>query len=134
MRFEGKVVLITGAASGIGLAAARAFAAEGAKVMLADRNEERLNVAVSSIRGAGADAAGVTVDVTDFGSCEAMVSSILRCSPAQSLFRKRAHKSRRPCLSSASQPPRKSRTPCYSWLPTRRVISLAPSSVSMADL
>jgi NAD(P)-dependent dehydrogenase (short-subunit alcohol dehydrogenase family) len=74
MRFEGKVVLITGAASGIGFAAARAFAAEGARVMLADRNEERLNDAVSSIRGAGADAAGVIVDVTDFGSCEAMVT------------------------------------------------------------
>jgi meso-butanediol dehydrogenase / (S,S)-butanediol dehydrogenase / diacetyl reductase len=74
MRFEGKVVLITGAASGIGLAAARAFAAEGARVMLADRSEEQLNTAVSSIRAAGADAAGVIVDVTDFASCEAMVA------------------------------------------------------------
>jgi NAD(P)-dependent dehydrogenase (short-subunit alcohol dehydrogenase family) len=72
-RFESRNVLITGAASGIGLAAARAFAREGAAVMLADRNEVRLHAAVEEMRDGGADAHGVIVDVSDFGSCEAMV-------------------------------------------------------------
>ncbi len=40
-RFEGKVVIVTGAASGMGEATARRFSAEGAKVVLADRNEEK---------------------------------------------------------------------------------------------
>ncbi len=74
MRFEGKAVLITGGASGIGLAAARAFARERARVMLADRNEERLGAAVQEIRQTGAEAAGVAVDVTDFASCQRMVA------------------------------------------------------------
>jgi NAD(P)-dependent dehydrogenase (short-subunit alcohol dehydrogenase family) len=74
MRFEGKAVLITGGASGIGLAAARAFARERARVMLADRNEERLAAAVQEIRETGAEAAGVAVDVTDLASCQRMVA------------------------------------------------------------
>lgn len=44
-RFESKVVLVTGAAGGIGLAAAEAFAAEGARVMLVDRDGERVDAA-----------------------------------------------------------------------------------------
>ena len=73
-RFESRNVLITGAASGIGLAAARAFAKEGAAVMLADRNEVRLHAAVNEIRDSGGEAHGVIVDVSDFDSCEAMVA------------------------------------------------------------
>jgi NAD(P)-dependent dehydrogenase (short-subunit alcohol dehydrogenase family) len=74
MSFENKVVLITGAASGIGLAAAQAFAAKGARVMLADRNEARLDAALNELRRTAAEVASVVVDVADFGSCEAMVA------------------------------------------------------------
>ncbi len=72
-RFTDKVVLITGAASGIGLAAARAFAKENARVALADRNEAQLNLVVREIGLTGAEVLGVTADVSDFASCEAMV-------------------------------------------------------------
>lgn len=57
----GKVVLITGASSGIGLAAARAFAAAGAQVVLAARDAERLAVAARAIPGA----LGIATDVAD---------------------------------------------------------------------
>lgn len=59
-----KVVLITGASSGIGAAAARLFAQEGAKVVLAARREERLAALVGELRDKGGEAAYVVTDVT----------------------------------------------------------------------
>ena len=62
-RLQGKVALITGAASGIGLAAARRFAAEGATVLLGDRNGDALAKARADLPGDMHQA--VTFDVTD---------------------------------------------------------------------
>ncbi|WP_210516588.1 SDR family NAD(P)-dependent oxidoreductase [Hymenobacter terricola] len=53
-RFQDKVVIITGGASGIGLAAARRFASEGARVVLADYNQANLDAAVPEVQAAGA--------------------------------------------------------------------------------
>ncbi|MEU5258098.1 glucose 1-dehydrogenase [Amycolatopsis sp. NPDC021455] len=73
-RFTGKVVLVTGGGSGIGRATARAFAAEGATVVVAGRDEQRLASAVKEI---GGDASAVTVDVTDSGDVARMVETVV---------------------------------------------------------
>lgn len=59
-----RIALITGASSGIGAAAARVFAREGATVVLAARREDRLRELVTELREAGAEAAYVVTDVT----------------------------------------------------------------------
>lgn len=74
-RFESKVVLVTGAAGGIGLAAADAFAQAGARVMLVDRDGERVRAAAGRLRDAGLDAAAVVADVCRFEDCRAMVEA-----------------------------------------------------------
>lgn len=59
-----RVVLITGASSGIGAAAARVFSQEGATVVLAARREDRLASLVAELKDKGARAAYVVCDVT----------------------------------------------------------------------
>lgn len=60
---EGKVAVVTGAASGIGLALARAFAAEGMRVACADVERDALEHALEDVRRIGAEAVGVLCDV-----------------------------------------------------------------------
>lgn len=71
-RLDGKVAMITGAARGIGAAAARLFAAEGAKVMLADVLAEPLAKLAGEI---GASAATCPTDVTDEAAVKKLVSA-----------------------------------------------------------
>ncbi|MEI7870521.1 MAG: SDR family oxidoreductase [Alphaproteobacteria bacterium] len=61
MRFDGKVALVTGGNSGLGLAAARAFAREGAEVVISGRNQRTIDAAVAEI---GAKASGFVADVS----------------------------------------------------------------------
>jgi NAD(P)-dependent dehydrogenase (short-subunit alcohol dehydrogenase family) len=63
-RFEGKGVVVTGAAQGIGRATARAFAAEGAGVVMVDNEGDVLSTTVDSIRATGARAEAVVGDVS----------------------------------------------------------------------
>ncbi|MEM6382684.1 MAG: bifunctional aldolase/short-chain dehydrogenase [Pseudomonadota bacterium] len=74
--FEGQIVLVTGAASGIGLATAQAFANQGAALVLADRDGHSLEAAVESI---GADCLAVETDLTEPGAADDIVAeAVLR--------------------------------------------------------
>ena len=64
MRLEGKVALVTGAAQGIGLACARALAAEGARVVLADVNGDVAKKGAEALRAEGRQAAHAACDVS----------------------------------------------------------------------
>ncbi|MEW1777803.1 glucose 1-dehydrogenase [Streptomyces sp. NPDC086777] len=71
--FHDQVALVTGAASGMGLATARAFTEAGAAVVLADIDEKAVQRAAEELTAAGHRAIGVACDVTDEGQAAAMV-------------------------------------------------------------
>ncbi|WP_329203566.1 glucose 1-dehydrogenase [Streptomyces sp. NBC_01435] len=71
--FEGQVALVTGAASGMGLATARAFAQASAAVVLADLNKDAVQKAAKELTDAGHQATGVVCDVTDEDQAAAAV-------------------------------------------------------------
>lgn len=72
-RFEGKVVIVTGAAGGIGRAAAERFASEGAKVVVVDRVGSPLAETVSAVQRAGGEALAVEADVSKGAEVERYV-------------------------------------------------------------
>jgi short-subunit dehydrogenase len=76
-RFQGMRILITGASEGIGRAAARAFAAEGATVIAVARSEERLR-SLASEAGADGRVVAIPADVGDAASMSVMAERVLR--------------------------------------------------------
>lgn len=77
-RLDNRVAMITGASRGIGFAAARRFAQEGARVCIADIDEEGIRRAEESLRGEGLEVFGLRVDVTDRAMVESAVEEIVR--------------------------------------------------------
>ena len=73
LSFSGRVALVTGASQGIGFSAAQAFAEAGAKVVLADRLEEKGREAAERLTAAGHPVLAVTCDITDAAEVQAMV-------------------------------------------------------------
>ncbi|MBF6604945.1 MAG: SDR family oxidoreductase [Chloroflexi bacterium] len=71
----GRVVIVTGGASGIGLATAERFAADEAAVALVDRDAAGLDVAVATISAAGGTALGIVADVRVVADCERSVAA-----------------------------------------------------------
>jgi NAD(P)-dependent dehydrogenase (short-subunit alcohol dehydrogenase family) len=74
--FKDRVAVITGGAGGIGMAMARAFAARGAAVVLADLDEAALRTSVAELQGSGAKALGVVTDVSKLDSVQALASKV----------------------------------------------------------
>lgn len=72
---EGKTAVVTGAASGMGLAFAQRFARAGMSVVLADIEEGALGEAVSSVTALGVDAIGVVTDVSDASSMDRLAAA-----------------------------------------------------------
>ena len=76
MRLTDKVAIVTGSAQGIGLATALRFAAEGARVVVSDIGQQRVDQAVAAIVAQGGQAIGAVVDVTDRLAIDAMVAKV----------------------------------------------------------
>ncbi len=95
MSFDERVVMITGGASGIGLATARRFGAQGAKLVISTSNQAKLDRAVPLLQNEGYDALGVQADVRDMAQVQAVAAAaveaygrldILVCSHGFSAF------------------------------------------------
>ena len=74
---KGKVAVVTGGNGGIGLGMAKGLAGAGARVVIAARNQEKSQAAVSEIARLGGEAIAVPIDVADEGSVEAAVRSVV---------------------------------------------------------
>lgn len=77
MRLQDKVAIVTGAGQGIGRATALTFAREGAKVVVADLNEETIKTVSDEITSSGGQALPVSVNVAKADSVEAMVKATI---------------------------------------------------------
>ncbi|MDN7933303.1 SDR family oxidoreductase [Burkholderia metallica] len=75
-KLDNKIALVTGATSGIGLATAQRFAAEGAHVYLTGRRQAELDAAVKGIREAGGNATGVRGDSTKMSELDTLYAQI----------------------------------------------------------
>jgi NAD(P)-dependent dehydrogenase (short-subunit alcohol dehydrogenase family) len=76
-RLEGRVAIVTGASSGLGVSFARALAQAGAAVVLDARRLDRLSLLAVEIQGMGCQAIDVRLDVTDPDSCTALASTAM---------------------------------------------------------
>ncbi len=76
LRLEGKLTLVTGAGSGIGAAIADVFAAEGAEVIVAERDEAAGQETVSRILEAGGKARFVSLDVSEGSACQSLADKL----------------------------------------------------------
>jgi glucose 1-dehydrogenase len=99
VRFEGKVVVVFGGGGGIGSAAAKGFAAEGARVIVADIDRVAADEAAGSITGNGGVATAVTTDISRYEGAETAVKeAVARYGTLDVVFNCAAIVTRRPLL------------------------------------
>ncbi|MFG3618697.1 SDR family NAD(P)-dependent oxidoreductase [Nocardia sp. NPDC047654] len=77
MMLDGKVVLITGAAGGIGTATALLAAEEGARLALTDVSEDRLEATAEQVRAAGGEVLALPADLTDGAAVTALIDAVV---------------------------------------------------------
>ena len=77
-RFENKVVVITGAAGGIGEATTRRIVSEGGKVVIADHSQERADKLAAELTQAGADVRPIYFSATELQSCKELVDFAMK--------------------------------------------------------
>ncbi len=77
MKLNGKVALVTGAGRGIGAATAKMLAAEGASVLVNDRDEAPCQQVAEEIRAAGGRAIGFAVDITADQAAEQLIDQAM---------------------------------------------------------
>jgi NAD(P)-dependent dehydrogenase (short-subunit alcohol dehydrogenase family) len=85
LKLAGKVVLITGSSRGIGLATAKAFAAEGCRLMLSARSAEQLAEAEAALRTSAVDVAAHTADVSKPDEAAGLVQAAFLRPPRRAL-------------------------------------------------
>jgi NAD(P)-dependent dehydrogenase (short-subunit alcohol dehydrogenase family) len=85
-RLENRTALVTGANRGIGLAIAKAYAKEGARLLLAGRNADALKRVQSEIAAAGGDARVLTVDLEHSDSVRKLADSVKAITPSLDIF------------------------------------------------
>ncbi len=78
LQLKGKRVLVTGSTAGIGFAAARAFAVEGASVVINGRKQDRVDSAIAQIRKSqpGAELTGIAADVSNVAGCAKLIQAV----------------------------------------------------------
>ncbi|WP_149589856.1 SDR family NAD(P)-dependent oxidoreductase [Tabrizicola flagellatus] len=77
MRFQDKVVLVTGAAGGIGTAIAQRLASEGARVVVTDVNGGGVEATAAAIRATGGKARGLAADISKVEGCKSIIADTL---------------------------------------------------------
>jgi 3-hydroxybutyrate dehydrogenase len=78
MKMQDKIAIVTGSAAGIGKEIATTYAREGAKVVIADMNKDAAEATAAELRGTGAQAMSVAMDVTDEAAVNAGVAQVAR--------------------------------------------------------
>lgn len=135
IELAGKRILLTGASSGIGEAAAEQFAREGATVVVVARRQELLDAVAGRITAAGGDAAAIACDVSDMDAVDALVADVeQRLGGVDILINNAGRSIRRPLAESLERWHDVERTMVLNYYaPLRLIRGLAPGMIERGD-